>query len=113
MSVNSRGYVIIGYDLMPAIKNKNPDELDEFLEWMENEVKDTPEDEPYEFIYDGMSGEYCFIGYVLNKDSKYDGMPVKRHWINDLDLIKENVYEEFKHLKVHQYPALYSFTHWY
>lgn len=110
MSVNSKSYVLIGYDLMPVIKNMNADQLDEWLEKMEKEV---PDDKNYEFIFDGMSGDYCFIGYVLNKEIKYEGMPVKKYWVSDLDEIKLNIFKQFEHLKIHQYPALYSFTHWY
>lgn len=110
MSVSSKEYVLIGYDLSTVIKKMNEDELDEWLERMEQGVPSNV----YEFIFDGMSGEYCFIGFVLNKSSKYDGMPIKKYWIDDLDLIKEDVYEALKDLNITiQNPALYSFTHWY
>jgi hypothetical protein len=108
MGVNQREYVIMGYDLMAAVEKMDSDQLDIFMEDME----ELAENKGLEFIYDGMSGEYCFLGKVLNKGKNYEGMPIVKHWVSELQTIQNEVLEAVKELKIIQYPALYSFTHW-
>jgi hypothetical protein len=110
MSVDMRHYVIIGYDLQSEVQKMDADQLDKFMEEMEELAKN----KGLEFIHDGMSGEYCFLGKVLNKSEKYGGMPIKEHFHSDLDGIRNEFLVAVQGLKkVYQYPALYSFTHWY
>jgi hypothetical protein len=112
MGVYTNNYVIIGYDLMPVVNKMNPDQLDVFLEDME----ELADNKGLNFIFDGMSGEYCFIGKVLNEGDDEEGMPIKKHLYSDLDMIRDEVFAATQELKMQikdrQFPALYSFTHW-
>lgn len=109
MGVYSKEYVIMGYDLLPATEKMNDDQLDDFMEEMEQFA----DNNGLKFIYDGMSGEYCFLGKVLNQGNSGEGMPVVKHWVSELQTIQNDVLETVKELKIHHYPALYSFTDWY
>lgn len=109
MGVDVSHYVILGYDLQPAVKKMDSDRLDVFLEDME----ELADNKGLNFIYDGMSGEYCFIGKVLNEGDDEEGMPVVKHLVSELQTIQNEVLESVKELRIHHYPALYSFTDWY
>jgi hypothetical protein len=87
------------------------DQLDLLIEDMEGFA----ENKGLDFIFDGMSGEYCLLGKVLNEGDDEEGMPIKKHLYSDLDMIRDEIFESVKALKIIKYPAfpaLYSFTHW-
>lgn len=109
MGVNCKHYVIIGYNLQPAVEKMNADQLDTFLE----EIERLSEQNHLKLIFDGMSGEYCFIGQVLNEGKDYEGMMVKEHWVSDLKEIEDTVYNNSAFIGHRRLPALYTFSHWY
>lgn len=109
MSVNQQHYVMVGIDLTPKMKQMNADELDDWLEVMERfaDVKEL------EFVFDGMSGEYCFIGQVINQGDEYEGMQPKiHHMASDLSYVQVDVYDKLKNISTAE-PSLISFTCWY
>ena len=109
MSVEQKTYVMIGINLTPKIKQMNADELDDWLEEMEQFA----ENKDLKFIFDGMSGEYCVIGTVLNNGDDFDGMPLKIHHLaSDIKEIKIETYEKLKDISTSE-PSLISFTYWY
>lgn len=110
MSVNQKHYVMIGIDLLPKVGKMNEDELDIFLEQMEELAESTE----LTFIYDGMSGEYCFIGHVLNEGAEDDGMSPKIHRFSSiLKYTYQEVAEKLSITLLNNQPSLISFTHWY
>jgi hypothetical protein len=109
MGVYSKEYVMMGYDLIATTKEMNDDQLDAFLE----EMEELADNKGLTFIYDGMSGEYCFLGKVLNQGNSGEGMPIVKYYVNELDKLQNEVHKAVKELKLPQLPALYSFTDWY
>lgn len=109
MSVSTKEYVIVGYDMQDAVKKMGIDELDDWMEHMEEELPERG----HTLLYDGMSGNYCFVGYVINKSVEGTGLPVQQHTIAELQTLVEKVSNDLKDLVgEEQYPSLYTFTHW-
>jgi hypothetical protein len=109
MSINQKHYVMVGVDLMPKCKILNQDELGVFFENMEEIAENTG----LQFIYDGMSGGYCFLGHVLNEGSEDEGMSPKiQHFASDLRYIRVDVGDKLICISTTE-PSLISFTHWY
>ena len=65
MSVDITGYVILGVDVQNYLDDLESDDRDDFIDKLETYT----ENNALEFIYDGMDGEYCYIGEVLNISS--------------------------------------------
>lgn len=108
MSVNQQHYVMVGVDLMPKINNMNLDELGVFFEKME-ELADKNK---LSFIYDGMCGDYCFIGEIINQGDDEEGMPPRiQHFASDLFYIRKDVERKINIITTSS-PSLISFTHW-
>jgi hypothetical protein len=64
-----------------------------------------------------MSGEYCFLGHVLNQGGEDEGMSPKIHpFSSRLKYIHQEVTEKlFSSILLNDLPrlSLISFTHWY
>lgn len=109
MSVNQKHYVMVGIDLLPIAKRMSEDELDVFFQKMDELEGNTG----LTFIYDGMSGEYCFLGYVLNVSNEDEGMSPKiHHFASELRNIRVDVGDKLMGISTTE-PSLISFTHWY
>jgi hypothetical protein len=109
MSVNQKHYVMVGIDLTPKIKRMNADELDDWLEKME----EFADEQKLTFVFDGMSGEYCFLGELINQGDEYEGMPPKvQHFPSDLFYIRKDVERKISKIAPAS-PSLISFTYWY
>jgi hypothetical protein len=109
MSVNQKHYVMIGIDLTSKIKQMNNDELDSWLEKMD----EFAEKQKLTFVFDGMSGEYCFIGELINQGDEIDGIPPKvQHFSSDLFYIRKDVERKINKISSSS-PGLISFTYWY
>lgn len=109
MSVNQKHYVMVGIDLTPKVKQMNADELDTYLE----EMEEFSDNKKLTFVYDGMSGEYCFIGELINEGDEYEGMPPRiQHFASDLFYIRKDVERKLSKISTAS-PSLISFTYWY
>lgn len=109
MSVNQQNYVMIGIDLTSKMKQMTADELDNYLE----EMEEFAENNKLTFVYDGMSGDYCFIGELINQGDEYEGMPPKiHHFASDLRSIRVDVGDKLMDISTTE-PSLISFTYWY
>ena len=108
MSVERCEYTIIGINIIDKIKD---------ISWDEMEViEDKIHEVGLNFIYDGMSGKYCYVGKTLRESEGYG--ETNTYEINHED-IKEicckvgiKLYTVFEDKEI-ELPKLISFTHWY
>ena len=107
MSIRQMNYVMVGVDLTSIMEELDIDELDTWLE----EMDQFTDDNNLTFVFDGMSGEYAYIGEVLNKGDE-DGMSIKSVNIDrELISIRENVKSKLINM-IEDEPKLISFSHW-
>ncbi|MBL4951056.1 hypothetical protein JK635_02225 [Neobacillus sp. YIM B02564] len=108
MSVNQKHYVMVGIDLTRKVKQMNADELDIYFE----EMEEFADNKKLSFVFDSMSGEYCFLGELINEGDEYEGMsPKVQHFASDLFYIRKDVERKISKISTTS-PSLISFTHW-
>lgn len=107
MSVDVTGYVILGVDLQSYLDKL--EDSDSFID----EVETYSEKNELEFIHDGISGEYCYIGEVLNIVGEENGSNKKEHSLAELLKLRIALNKKLVGLGITtDEPKIISFTHY-
>lgn len=88
MSVNRVEYVMYGIKFNPkSVLPPNDDKAyDKYSPLMDNAYKEDYDSQKIAIVYDGMSGGYFIVGYILAKGSQESGMKMRSISVdNDLD----------------------------
>ena len=115
MGVNRDDYVIFGWKLPDNFKTDDGVDFEEAMaddwEMYDRIMEDC--DEEYEFIRDGMNGEYIVFGKVLAYGEEYEGLGFTVVETDNLyiDALKKKVKKVLNYTPDTE-PKVIAFTHW-